>query len=264
MLNNLLLNHKSNIKIRKINYHHNLFPSPSNSTNKTKLIKANQRFNDEHDSNINERKENISPKKKNIEVFKIKLKKVENSDIKHISRSEFYLPNLFKPDKTLILNNKYITKNILKNIINKNKNREISINPISLNLENLSIERNTNNKGKDIFNQRINNYRRRLKYESYDYKYRKHINPNNSASISQILKLDKESYEKKNTNNRKYYYLDSMKKSKKNNLKNPFKSLQFPIKNINQKNYFNRSFFNLEKYKNYHYDFESKFDKYYY
>ena len=138
----------------------------------------------------------------------------------------------------------------MKNIINKNKNREITINPISLNLENSPIERNNNNKIKDVFIQRINNYRRRLKYESYDYKYRKHINPNNSAIISQILKLDKESYEKKNNNNRKYYYLGGVKKSEKNNLKNPFKSLQFPIKNINQKNYFNRSFFNLEKYKN--------------
>ena len=152
----------------------------------------------------------------------------------------------------------------MKNIINKNKNREITINPISLNLENSPIERNNNNKIKDVFIQRINNYRRRIKYVSNDFKYRKHINPNHSASISQILKLNKESYEKKNSNNRKYYYFDSIKKSRKNNLKNPFKRIQFPIKNINQKNYFNRSLFSLEKYKNYYNDFESKNNKYYY
>ena len=257
MLNPLIPSRISSIKIRKINHLNNIFsPSNNQSSEFTELINSNKRFNNEEDkikSSLNDKKE----------IIKIKLNEKNNN--KYRSKSVLHLPNISKTGKSLNQNNEFtlIKNNLVKNKRNfcilkkfENKNRELIINPVSLNLNNSSrINPNLlkrKNINKDAFINRVKNYKKRLKEELLVFKNQDFSDINISENRKQNYIIDKDKGNCYNMNNNTNIYFENYYKHEVNN------KLRFvPNKIINCKYIFNNS-------RKFQFNDETKNNKYFY
>ena len=254
MLNSLIPSRISSIKIRKINHLNNIFsPSNNQSSEFTELINSNKRFNNEEDKI----KSSLNDKKK---IIKIKLNEKNNN--KYRSKSVLHLPNISKTGKSLNQNNEFtlIKNNLVKNKRNfcilkkfENKNRELIINPVSLNLNNSSrINPNLfkrKNINKDVFINRVKNYKKRLKEELSIFS---NLNVNVSVNRTQNYILDKDKDNCYNMNNNtNIFYANNYKDDVNNKLK------FVPKKITNCKYIFNNS-------RKFQFNDETKNNKYFY
>ena len=267
MLNPLISSRISSIKIRKINHLNNIFSPPNNQSSEfIDLINSNQRFNKEDESSFyfpNKIKRSINNKK---EIIKIKLNEKNNNNYR--SKSVLHLPNISCTGKSLNQNNEFIlTKNnnnnhLVKNKRNfvtikqfENKNRELIINPVSLNLNSssrfnpkLTKRKNIN---KDPFIKRVRNYKKRLKEELLVFKNQDFSNSNISVNRTQNYILDKDKDNSYNMNNNTNIYYAEHYNHDVNN------KLRFVPKNIINCKY---TFKNSRKF---HFNDETKNNKYF-
>ena len=159
------------------------------------------------------------------------------------------MPNISKTGKSLNQNNEFtlIKNNLVKNKRNfcilkkfENKNRELIINPVSLNLNNSSrINPNLlkrKNINKNAFINRVKNYKKRLKEELLVFKNQDFSDINVSENRTQNYIIDKDKGNCYNMNNNTNIYFANYYKQDVNN------KLRFvPKKIINCKYIFNNS-----------------------
>ena len=258
MKNGLYSSFISNARIKKTISYNEKNSSLNHTTSITNLINANQRFNKKQESlnisnpkQINSLKYTIPKwdtirriKKIQMNDKKNKVNEGNQSETKYRKDKEYFLPILSKDNRRLkrynYNNNKNLKIKILKKLIlNKNKKQELVINPISLNFETSSkiIRHKRKSKIKDNFLKRVKDYKKRLKEELFDYKYK-----NFSVNSSQNVFLDKQKYnnfidtniyiDRKNKNNYKDLskYYGKMRRSRVAGLKSFINNSQFNMK----------------------------------
>ena len=235
MFNTLIPSRISSIKIRKINHLNNIFsPSNNQSSDFTDLINSNQRFNNEDESSFNFPKKVKSSVNNKKEIIKIKLNN-KNIANQYRSKSVLHLPNISSIGKSLNQNNEFtLTKNNNNFARNKrnfgtmkqyeNKNRELIINPVLLNLNNTSrINPNLirkKNINKDAFIRRVKNYKKRLKEELFVFKNQDFSNLNVSENRTQNYIIIKDNNNSYNINNNlNIFYANNYKHDVNNKLR---------------------------------------------